>query len=606
MQTRDLSRLRTPTELTVSPTHRPKIALLGACVLSHIGDAFKVVCEADVEFVHFGGLLNGSPALQDDPKTYDFALFLAPMDFIAPVQDFFRANAVHDRDAAERFAASTARLNFLLDKVFEWAAENSLALIVGNFLLPVQNPIGRLQPRYDLRNPIFFTEELNRTIGVRVQTSFNTFMLDLDAIAASYGRIFIQDDPFWTLSHGGVITDSDVLDYESKRGGQGRIEPIVALSTQHQSSVGTFLLSAAREAVAIFRTTQHIDTVKLVITDLDDTLWRGVMAEREVGQSLDYLDAAVMGGVPFGYLEALSILKKRGIMLAIASKNDHAKVSALWPSLLGDLLPLEAFVSVKIEWRSKAETIAEILSETNILPRNVVFVDDNPRERAEVAQAFPTMRILGDDFYWIRSILLWSAETQIAALTEESGNRTEMVRQQIVRETERKAMSGREFLVSLDLRVSPVAIGSKDHGTFPRALELLNKTNQFNTTGRRWTNDELASTLTDGGQLWAFSAEDRFTNYGTVAIGLLHDNRIEHFVMSCRVIGLGLELAALHVLETEIASNGSPVVVGISQTTDANTLSRDLFARAHYALGDTHWTKSANEAVGVPDHITLI
>jgi len=128
----------------------------------------------------------------------------------------------------------------------------------------------------------------------------------------------------------------------------------------------------------MLRTLRQIDQVKLVIVDLDDTLWRGVIAEEGIDRPM------VTEGWPAGLVEALVTLKKRGVLLAIASKNDEDRIRSFWPHLYGGRLELADFASVKINWQSKAENIAQILKETNLLPRNVVFLDDNPVERARL------------------------------------------------------------------------------------------------------------------------------------------------------------------------------------------------------------------------------
>ena len=178
----------------------------------------------------------------------------------------------------------------------------------------------------------------------------------------------------------------------------------------------------------MLRTIRQTDMVKLVLVDLDDTLWRGVAAEAAE------VSSTASEGWPLGFAEALMFLKSRGVLLGIVSKNDEDRVREIWRRIYGTRIRLEDFAAVKINWRPKAENIEEILAEVNLLPNSVVFIDDNPVERAAVKAAFPEIRVLGPNPYLWRRILLWSPETQVATITSESAARTEMVQKQVQRE----------------------------------------------------------------------------------------------------------------------------------------------------------------------------
>ena len=143
------------------------------------------------------------------------------------------------------------------------------------------------------------------------------------------------------------------------------------------------------EAEAMWRTIAQHDAVKLVVIDLDDTLWRGVSGDAAT------VDHHMFAGWPYGLAEALLYLKKRGVLLAIISKNDEARVREIWRSIVGRALRLEDFAAVRINWTSKAENMADILAAARLLPRSVVFIDDNPAERAAMQAAFADIRVLG-------------------------------------------------------------------------------------------------------------------------------------------------------------------------------------------------------------------
>ncbi|HEX3984336.1 MAG TPA: phosphatase, partial [Acidisoma sp.] len=133
-------------------------------------------------------------------------------------------------------------------------------------------------------------------------------------------------------------------------------------------------------------------------------------------------------GWPLGLMDALATLRWRGILLALANKNDETKVNRFWGETLNFRFPLEDFVSRKINGRPKVESIREILAETNPLPGNGLFVDDSPAERAAAVAAFPEMRVTGSNPHLTKRILVWSAETQVAGVPEEATDWTRSVR----------------------------------------------------------------------------------------------------------------------------------------------------------------------------------
>jgi FkbH-like protein len=290
------------------------------------------------------------------------------------------------------------------------------------------------------------------------------------------------------------------------------------------------------ELRASYRTMRGLDAIKLVVTDLDDTLWRGVSCEWERPTFSD--------GWPNGYAEALAFLRQRGILLAVISKNDPATVMARWSSLV----PPELFSVLRINWSDKPGNMQEVLASTNLLPQNVLFIDDNPAERQAMQAAYPVMRVIGSDPHLLRRILLWSAELQPAAISRESAQRASMVEGQLQREQQRQVLDRATFLAQLQLRITPLRVEDDRSDSFRRCLELLNKTNQFNTTGERWTHEGLAALLAGGGLLWGYDATDVHTPYGLVAVAVLEPGLVRQLVLSCRVFGLGIEDTLLQLL----------------------------------------------------------
>jgi FkbH-like protein len=236
------------------------------------------------------------------------------------------------------------------------------------------------------------------------------------------------------------------------------------------------------------------------------------------------------------------------------------------------------------------------------------MIDDNPVERAAIQAGLPRLRVLGKHLYYLKRVLLWSAETQQRSITHESGRRTEMMRAQVERESSRKALSHEEFLETLELRASISVLESTTDLNMSRALELFNKTNQFNTTGRRYTLEHCHQLFAAGRQLFVVQAEDRFTQYGLIGAAWVRENCIDHMVMSCRALGLGLEDAFLAYLAGVLADKNNKIMLGQMQPTDANIVCRPLYSRNGFtqvAGSPGFWSRPLSNPMLCPAHVCL-
>jgi FkbH-like protein len=183
-----------------------------------------------------------------------------------------------------------------------------------------------------------------------------------------------------------------------------------------------------------------------------------------------------------------------------------------------------------------------------------------------------------------------------------------MVRAQLHRETVRKSLSQAEFLQTLNLSVSLSVIRDTKNVHMNRALELFNKTNQFNTTGARYTLEQCHKLLAEGHQLHVFQAEDRFTQYGLIGAAWVHHNCVEHLVMSCRALGLGIEDAFLAHLAGRLASESAVALSGKLLLTDANLACRQFYSRNEFTQADDDpvlWSRPLAAPLTMPPHINL-
>ena len=292
---------------------------------------------------------------------------------------------------------------------------------------------------------------------------------------------------------------------------------------------------------------------KGLITDLDDTLWAGILGEVGVeGVHWHLEEHAQLHGL---YQQFLASLASAGILIAAASKNEATLVDQAFER--DDLLLSKASVfPIEAHWRPKSESVQHILKKWNVLEDSVVFVDDSPMEVAEVQKAFPEMECLlfPKEDYPAFLELLSHLRNRFAksTISEEDSFRLQSIRQSgAFREPtrgNRNSLDG--FLQEAEGRLKfhfgkPVEDG--------RAFELINKTNQFNLNGKRYDEAAWATLLKDSRTcLVTVSYEDKFGKLGKIAvlIGRMAEKKfiVEKWVMSCRAFSRRIEFHCLQYL----------------------------------------------------------
>jgi len=584
-----------PRDLRISPDTITRVLLIGSCLLeAWHGLLGKNYSGIQFEYITF----NNASVLPDaeivGPRNYDFHLLQIPLRSILPEATYFQIKFSDNDGYRKLFDDCCIRLQGNLRAILKYHRECGMLSFVLNFCPPQQNPLGRMQNRYDLSNIVYFIEQLNVFLYRELQKYNDVHVIDFDQIASIFGRKYVGEDLVFVTSHGAVL-----VDIESKFD-ESRIEPLGSSTVLYGANSDKYIIAAFEEACAMYRTIKQTDNIKLVILDLDDTLWRGVAAEK------DSIDPSLVEGWPLGIVEALSYLWRRGIMLAIVSKNDRANVERIWVELYGDRFGLDKFVAIEANWSPKAENIRKILQSVNLLANSVLFVDDNPIERAAVKSAFPEIRTLEAPVVSWRRVLLWSTETQRSAITDEAGERTEMVQAQIRREEARASHTHEEFLASLKVELNFSVVQSRSDKRFDRSFELLNKSNQFNTTGVRWTTAELQSFFEVGGYLIAVEVKDKYTNYGLTGVLVIDDTVVRQFVLSCRVFGLGVEKTSIAWTKSAMKSRGVGTMEGLIIVTEKNNVSRSIFQRCGFSeRADGIWELETSIEIRVPEHVCV-
>ena len=572
-----------------------RLLLLGTCQVEHLlGSAKRFGFEVD--HVLFDPVSYGGEIPHVAPNHYDGVVVGLTLRSILNAAVGGPTDVFYLKDAwtEEKAEAALDKAVDLMERALDSARAKlpAVPLFVMSFLEPNVNYSGYLIAPGGPSDIRLLVRRLNDRLAEIVSRTPQAYVFDMNEAMNFVGRMHLQDDLVSHATHASIIGGFDD-EHDKER----LVPPVSNLSVyrvdENLKLLHSYIYNRIADSLKILR---QIDTVKIVIVDLDDTLWRGVAAE---GEMEDWLRVE---GWPLGFQEALAHYRRRGGLLAICSKNDEAPTRERFVQFVGHRLTWDDFVSVKINWKPKSENIAEILAEANLLPESALFIDDNPRELSEVQASFPTLRGLGGRPQDWRRIILCSPETQVAEITRESQDRTRLVRSKIEREATAATLSRDEWLASLEIEQRFDLVRALDHPAAARTLELINKTNQFNTTGRRWQAAELEALFRDGGACVVTGLKDKTIDNGIIGVAIVRPGEIVQTVLSCRVFGLGAELA-LGGLATALALEGQARVRGQIVDTGKNKTCHDYFERLGFAADADDWV--AEHPVAPPAWIRL-
>jgi len=330
----------------------------------------------------------------------------------------------------------------------------------------------------------------------------------------------------------------------------------------------------------IISSIKHLLGKKVVVLDLDNTLWYGIIGEGSVQN--DHRRQRV-----------LQILRQKGILLAIASKNDPRNVH--WR---GALLQENDFVASQINWDPKPVNIKRIAGELNLKPKDFVFIDDRPDELEMVRLASPGIHCMDATSESTWRTLDWWAE---ALPSQTDADRTQMYLERKLRQQHLDETAGNEsqqdLLATLGLRVEIRPVAQKD---LLRAAELINRTNQFNTCGTRVSNQGFAA-WNDSARhhILVAEASDKFGGMGIISVMVLEEAgntlNIAAWVLSCRVFGFGIETAMLNQVQRIADRLEIRNLRGLLVETPSNQPCRNVYASNGFVSNGKDWELQVSE-----------
>ena len=335
-------------------------------------------------------------------------------------------------------------------------------------------------------------------------------------------------------------------------------------------------------------------TARVLALDLDNTLWGGVLGE-------DGLAGIAIGGDYPGnayaaFQRGLKLLSERGIALALLSKNDEDLALGALTDLPSMVLRKDDFVARRVNWTPKWKNIQEVCEELGLGLENALFVDDNPAEREQMRRNQPAVKVhnLPEDPSLYLQSLLASPWLTCLSVTAEDRKRVSGFRQRssLLEAKAQRGANVEDFYASLG---TVVYMQQFDQGNAARALQLLQKTNQFNTTTRRYGRAEIEAILAEGGDVFVIGLHDRYSEFENIGVAICRWNQPRHgrglvdsYLLSCRVLGRGIEVGILQWILSRARRKGARSVAGEVVETPRNTPARSVFMEAGFKADQEH------------------
>lgn len=543
-----------PSDLATRPV---RLAVLGSSTLTHLLPAIRV-----------GGLRRG---LWVDTYENDYGQYMQELGNPASALHAFHPTAVLLALDAYHLTAGThagldeAGADAVLDEVtgrireaWRLAREAFCCPIIQQTVLPVHLPLLGSNEHRLAGSRAWFVTRLNAALRKLAETE------GVDLLAL--------DD--WVMRDGIGAWHNPVMWHHAKQ----EVSP--AAAPLYGDLVARLL--AAKQGRAF----------KCLVMDLDNTLWGGVIGD-------DGMEGIVLGqGSPLGeaYVavqEYARELSRRGVILAVCSKNDEANAVEPFEKHPDMVLRRPDIASFVANWSDKAGNIRAIAQELNIGLDALVFLDDNPFERNLVRQELPMVAVpeVSDDPTDYPRAIADAGYFEGLSVTEEDRERTGQYQSNKAREALRASVTDLEgYLRGLEMQLVWKRF---DRIGLQRIVQLINKSNQFNLTTRRYTEEDVLAVMADpeafGLQLRLL---DRFGDNGVIAIviGRKRENRdlyIDTWLMSCRVLGRQVEPTTLNLIAQEARKLGARRLVGEYVPTKKNGMVRDHYAKLGFAVMET-------------------
>lgn len=447
------------------------------------------------------------------------------------------------REALEEEARGLAR--HLLGLCANAHERSRCEVVLGNFPLPGGHDLGAFRSR-TLASDWSFRKLVNLELGLGAPAYVHSW--DLEFLTNRLGALNTLDDRAW---------------FESKQPGSP-----------------PFLVELARELASVVASVKRAPK-KVLVLDLDNTLWGGVVGDDGL-DGIEIGDTSARGEAFKTFQRYVKSLKDRGILLAVCSKNDHSTAVEPFEKHPEMVLRLPDFAAFSANWEPKSDNIRQMAAQLNLGLDSFVFVDDNPAEIEIVRQFAPevTAIYLGSDPAEYRAVLQDCRMFEPLTVTADDAKRT--AQYQSEKERRRLLASATDMSAYLESLRMEAVVREFSAMDVPRLAQLINKSNQFNLTTRRRTEGEVTALIEDPDYAcFSVRLRDRFGDHGLISIGIGRiDGRsmeIDTWLMSCRVLKRQVEEEVLNRFVEVAEERGCSRLLGVYLPTAKNKMVREHY-----------------------------
>ena len=554
-----------------------RIAILGSFTLNGLAETIRVKC--DEKKIQCATYVSGYNQYSQEIYDEKSQLYKFSPDVTFLIIDF--RDVLGELFLNPYSVSVEERKEFVKDKSDEiinlaqtFVNKSKSKLVMSNFNIPSYSPIGINETReeYGLHDMI---RDLNRIITTLMSLEPEIYIYDLNSFVTKFGENNIFD--YKQYFYGDVRISLDYIPYLAEEL-MGYVKAVLGLNK------------------------------KCIVLDLDNTLWGGIVGE-------DGFGGIKLGDDPVGRAYAefqhnLLALNQRGILLAINSKNNFDDAIQIIKEHPNMVLKEDNFACVRINWNDKAVNMKEISDELNIGPDSMVFFDDDPVNREYVKSNFPEIQTVEiSDPSNSSKILKSMNDFQVLKITDEDAMRNKMYLEQRKR-TELKTQVGnlQDFLKQLNISVE---IKNADKYTIPRISQLTLKTNQFNITTRRYQEEDIRKFSQDKDKIVECAqVQDKFGDNGITGVYIINkDNKlqwtIDTFLLSCRVIGRGVEDGILSQIIEKARTEGVSKVRGEYIKTKKNKPAENFFPAFGFKKEGNFWVFDTKNHFKKPEHLVM-
>ena len=556
-----------------------KVAILSSFTINGLEEALRVKCaESDITCATYlcGYGQYNQDILDQSSKLYEFSPDITFMiiDTRSVLSTLFYTP--YTIPANDRRTYIDKRVADFVNLVKTFKNKTGSKLVLTNCSIPTYSPYGICEVRteYGLKEMVY---DFNARLADAFRSDPQVFLFDFNSFVSKYGEI-------------------NVLDYRQFLVGD------IKVSLSYIPHLAEELMGYVKANLGVNR--------KCIVLDLDNTLWGGIIGE----EGFDRIDLSLKPpGMAFmEFQRVLLALYQRGVILAINSRNNEDEALRAIRDHPFMVLREEHFATMKINWNDKISNMKEIAQELNIGLDSIVYFDDDPINRELMSKAIPQIKTidLPDDPSLYASTLMQINDFNTLVMTNEDRNRGEMYREEHKRtELKRSSSNLEDFLKQLEIRVT---IKKANNFTIPRIAQLTLKTNQFNLTTRRYQEEDVETLAQDHTKLIGCAqTQDKFGDNGITGVYIVNKNHVDKewfidtFLLSCRVMGRGIEDAMMGYILSKAKEEGVIKVKAEFIPTKKNKPCEQLLPNFGFKKEGEQWVYTYSVPIKQTNHVEL-